>query len=114
MNKIISILGIIIIFSAGFFILRNLDAPSNEPYVEERITNGTQIIMTLNDAREIANSSHCVKNGDLSGFHIYNPSTETYWFDLDIESEGCNPACVIDVHTRMATINWRCTGLINK
>ena len=32
--------------------------------------------------------------------------------DLDIEKAGCNPACVINVETRTAEINWRCTGLL--
>lgn len=43
-----------------------------------------------------------------------NEITGTWWIDLDVEdAEGCNPACVINVVTNQAEINWRCTGLLN-
>lgn len=45
--------------------------------------------------------------------YMCNEYTGTWWIDLDIEREGCNPACVINVETRQAEINWRCTGLIS-
>jgi len=44
--------------------------------------------------------------------YICNEDTGTYWIDLDIEKEGCNPACVINVETKEAEINWRCTGVL--
>src|SRR6056297_2765869 len=67
-------------------------------------------ILTLADAREIAEQSEC---GDrLTGEYFCNENSGTWWLDLDIDKEGCNPACVVDVVTREAEINWRCTGLI--
>lgn len=48
-----------------------------------------------------------------SQFLTCNEGTKTYWIDLTLEKEGCNPACVIDVDKKSAEINWRCTGLIN-
>ncbi len=129
MNKIIPILSVTLILLAGIFILMNpninrIDLQSDEKINNETSTTDDEIIddeliddetsslMTLEEAREIAENSHCVDGGDLEGTHTYNSITGTYWFDLSIESEGCNPACVVDVNTRMASINWRCTGLI--
>jgi len=67
-------------------------------------------ILTISDAKSIAKKSEC---GDrLKETYICNEFTGTYWIDLDIEKEGCNPACVVDLETREAEINWRCTGLI--
>lgn len=59
---------------------------------------------------DIAKLSEC---GDtLKGTYMCNDSTEIWWIDLDVEKEGCNPACVINTETDIAEINWRCTGLI--
>jgi hypothetical protein len=41
-----------------------------------------------------------------------NSNTGTWWFDLDVAKAGCNPACVVNLTTKTAEINWRCTGLI--
>ena len=69
-----------------------------------------EYVLTLENAREIAINSECGDN--LKGTYFCNKNTGTYWLDLDIEREGCNPACVIDLETRNAEINWRCTGLL--
>jgi hypothetical protein len=45
-------------------------------------------------------------------FLICNENSQTYWIDLNIEKEGCNPACVIYTENKTAEINWRCTGLL--
>lgn len=68
--------------------------------------------MTLEEAIEIAQNSDCVKEGNLTDESMYNNATKTWWIDLDIEKAGCAPACVINVETKQAEINWRCTGLI--
>jgi len=44
--------------------------------------------------------------------YVCNENTGTYWINLNITKEGCSPACVINLETRTAEINWRCTGLI--
>ena len=70
----------------------------------------TDIKLSLSEAKNIAIQGQC---GDkLKDTYICNEITGTWWIDLDIEKEGCNPACVINVETKMAEINWRCTGLI--
>ncbi len=70
----------------------------------------TDIKLSLSEAKNIAIQGQC---GDkLKDTYICNEITGTWWIDLDIEKEGCSPACVINVETKTAEINWRCTGLI--
>ena len=73
---------------------------------------GTDNKMSLDTAREIANSSECVADGQLKESGFCNTSSGTWWIDLDVEKPGCNPACVVDVETEEVEINWRCTGAI--
>ncbi len=68
--------------------------------------------MPLAEAKEIAQKSECVKEGDLKDRSSCNDFTGTWWLDLDVEKEGCEPACVVNVSTKKAEINWRCTGLL--
>jgi len=68
--------------------------------------------MNLEQARKIASESECAEEGALTREYFCNENTGTWWLDLDIEKEGCNPACVVNVNTKEAEINWRCTGLI--
>lgn len=65
------------------------------------------------EAIAIAKESVCTEQGELKEFTAsYNSNTKTWWIDLDIEKEGCNPACVVWEENKTAEINWRCTGLI--
>ncbi len=68
--------------------------------------------MSLDEAIEIANLSECVAEGTLGETSVCNSSSGTWWIDLELEKEGCAPACVVNTETRTAEINWRCTGLI--
>lgn len=68
--------------------------------------------MSFSEAKEIALKSECVKEGNLKETHFCNQITGTWWIDLDIQKKGCNPACVIDIATKKAEINWRCAGLV--
>ncbi|MBL7065087.1 MAG: protease inhibitor I42 family protein [Anaerolineae bacterium] len=68
--------------------------------------------MSEAEAREIAASSECGEAGALLENALYNDWTATWWIDLDIQKEGCNPACVVNVRTRQAEINWRCMGVL--
>jgi hypothetical protein len=63
-------------------------------------------------AREIAKASECAQAGALKEHAIYNDWTATWWIDLDADKEGCSPACVVDVRTQKAEVNWRCTGAL--
>ena len=69
--------------------------------------------MDVATARIAAVDSECSKEGYVTVDSFCNENTGTLWFNLELEKEGCNPACVVDVNTGQAEINWRCTGLIN-
>jgi len=80
---------------------------SSEEFCQKK---STDIKLSLSEAKEIALQGQC---GDkLKDTYICNEITGTWWIDLDIKKEGCNPACVINVETKTAEINWRCTGLL--
>lgn len=79
---------------------------------ESCIKTKTREEMSLSVAKEIALASECVKEGNLTDEYSCNQYTGTWWINLDIEKEGCNPACVVDISTKKAEINWRCTGFI--
>lgn len=67
--------------------------------------------LTLADAKDIAVNSEC---GDrLKENYFCNEDTGTYWIDLYIEKEGCDPACVVYLVDKRAEINWRCMGVID-
>ena len=68
--------------------------------------------LSLTEAKQIALDSDCVGEGSLEETYFCNEITGTWWIDLDIEKEGCSPACVVNVETKEAEINWRCTGLL--
>lgn len=80
---------------------------------ESCVDTDTGESMTLSEARGIAQRSECVKEGSLKETYFCNQSTGTWWLDLDIQKESCAPACVVDVSTKKAEINWRCTGAIS-
>lgn len=68
--------------------------------------------VTLEEARDLAMNGPCVKEGSLKEGGYYNPNSKTWWIDMDIEKDGCYPACVVSEETGDSEINWRCTGLI--
>jgi len=69
-------------------------------------------LMNKEEALEIAKKS-CLKGGETVGGGSYNPNSQTWWFDANLNStkEGCNPACVVSAKAKTVEINWRCTGL---
>lgn len=73
----------------------------------------TDTEMTVEDAIAIAQNSTCTEEGPLiEDQYLCNDYTGTWWLNLDIDQEGCNPACVVNIETQETEINWRCTGLI--
>ncbi len=66
--------------------------------------------MSEETARNFAENGICVQNSSLSNSGFYNENSRTWWFDIDLEKEGCAPACVVDEFGN-SEINWRCTGL---
>ncbi len=84
-----------------------------EPVTIEVCTDsGTGESMIYQEALAIAMASDCVTEGGLKETHSCNEVTGTWWIDLDLEMEGCSPACVVDVAEGTAKINPRCTGLL--
>ena len=103
---------------------RQCKTPDDRTFTEEHCTKKeTHEILTLSDAKQIAIDSECGEKGTLKETYVCNEHTGTYWIDLEVYDEAweelevseemCNPACVVNVVTREAEINWRCTGLID-
>lgn len=104
-SKIVSIRGVVKISSEGI--------PYIQPLMETCIKTDTGEKMTLSEAWEIVLTSECVEEGALSSEYFCNEDTGTWWIDLlEIDKPGCAPACVVNVSTGEAEINWRCTGLL--
>lgn len=86
------------------------------PPSEQACVSGTTgVSMTLEEARGIAQASTmCASEGTLSGNAVCNEVTGTWWIDIQprIQREGCSPACVVNVNSRTAEVNYRCTGLV--
>lgn len=61
-------------------------------------------------ALAIAQNSECASEGQLLANHFCNENSGTWWIDIAADKAGCNPACVVNVNTGAAEINWRCTG----
>ncbi len=70
------------------------------------------VSLTYDDALAIVQSGPCFEEGGLKDNQFCNHNTGTWWFDLDIDQPGCNPACVVDLNKRTAEINWRCSGAV--
>lgn len=69
------------------------------------------------DILEVArNNKDCSMAGILSNRINHNEITKTWWVDLDrmpeLENDGCNPACVVNEESKVAEVNYRCTGLV--
>lgn len=69
-------------------------------------------LITYAEALQIAQDSNCTAEGTLNeDDYWYNDNSKTWWIDMDLDMEGCNPACVVDEEARTAEINYMCTGL---
>jgi uncharacterized protein len=69
--------------------------------------------MSLDEAKQIASqSASCMQAGTLQDTAVYNPNSNTWWIDLKAGQPNCHPACVVDVQTKTAEVNWRCTGAV--
>jgi len=87
-----------------------------QPYIEDGMVGTRGVCVKLNEeeARTAANATDtCTKEGALkSTTGLFNENSKTWWFDIDVEKEGCNPACVVKDEDSTIKVNWRCTGLI--
>ena len=69
-------------------------------------------MMSRGEALKIAKQSQCMQEGKLTPFgYQCNEVTGTWWFNLNVTKKGCLPACVVNILTKQAEVNWRCTGL---
>jgi putative hemolysin len=68
--------------------------------------------MSVDEAKQIASQSMCPQSGTLKDTAEYNPNSNTWWIDMAADQPNCNPACVVDVKTKTAEVNWRCTGAV--
>jgi hypothetical protein len=107
MEKLLLLLGLVILV-AGSVMLAGMQVDLRV-YDGETCSSGSKS-MTWAEARGIAESSEC--GSRFEGAPYCNENTGTWWIDLPLERQGCSPACVVDVATGTAEINWRCTGLL--
>lgn len=108
-KKIITAIILIILVAALYEVGTKIFFESSEEWTVTCVTSENKK-MDIDEARLIAIGSECGNN--LKDTYICNKNSGTWWLGLTIEKEGCAPACVIDVKTKKAEINWRCTGLI--
>jgi len=94
---------------------RQCSTPDGRSFVEvlDECTGVNGSVMSLAEALSIVLTSPCTEDGAMpEETYSCNSYTGTWWIDLDIDREGCSPACVVDIEDRSAEINWRCTGLL--
>ncbi len=72
--------------------------------------------MRVDDALLIGEKQCLGGKIDMNKEYFCNDYTGTWWigFVPDEPKEGCSPACVVDIETKVAEINWRCTGIIEE
>ncbi len=110
--KTLAILFMLLLASGTIVGLVACDDDDNPTTQETCIDTKTGAQMTIKEALQIAEDSECGQEGSIKDTYMCNPDTGTWWIDLEIEKEGCNPACVVDIDDKTAEINWRCTGVI--
>ncbi|HLD28023.1 MAG TPA: membrane lipoprotein lipid attachment site-containing protein [Patescibacteria group bacterium] len=120
MKKIIFFLFLLIVLSGCQVINQPVDNQNNSQDNNLAVDDSVKACqtdsgasLTLEEALAIANDSTCVQEGAVKEDCNCNATTGTCWLDMDVEGhEGCNPACVVNIETGEAEVNWRCTGLI--
>lgn len=87
--------------------------PITEPLPSPSSSHTPGPEISESEAIQKAQKSICVEAGTLTNNAYYNPNSQTWWIDLNLDKPGCSPACVITA-SGSAEINWRCTGLITE
>lgn len=115
---LVTVFSIMAIAIAAAWYIDNLNlANSANNYISDGdeilIESVEPVVFGEEQARMIA-ERECIKGGEALGSGTYNEATKTWWFDANLNAiqPGCDPACVVSEKTRMAEINWRCTGAI--
>lgn len=109
--KFMNLIGIAAVFASLALMLSACSQP-----VEDGNNLPLKHAMSLNEAVAIAQSGECAEKGTVAETGDYNPNSKTWWIGLEMKNEYennlCNPACVVSEETKLAEINWRCTGAI--
>lgn len=80
-------------------------------YIEiELCTAPTGESMNIFDAQRVFDMSQCSREGSAKDTHYCDAKAGAWVIDIQTYRKGCNPACVIDVKTKTAKVDWRCTG----
>jgi len=90
---------------------RQCKVADNLTFIEiESCETPTGESMDFYTAQRIFDSSQCAIEGSADSDPYCNPNTGAWWIDILTYRKGCDPACVIDIKTKKAEVNWRCTG----
>ncbi|MFH1424617.1 MAG: hypothetical protein ABIG20_02940 [archaeon] len=112
--KIIAVLMLVlVVLSSGCILVTEQDLAAER--AEKCTDTETGEYLTISEAWIIALDSECYAQGELAEDYTCNENTGTWWIELEPAEplSGCSPACVVDVNSKTAEINWRCTGLID-
>jgi hypothetical protein len=96
----------------GYCVMGSRERPPEEP--TNFCSAPTGEVMRIDEAKSIAAQSSCANHGLIGSEYFCNSHTGTWWIDLEpFEANPiCNPACVVDISTGEAEVNWRCTGAL--
>jgi len=106
-------IGILLVLAILVSVYVIMDCCPPEIIVQNQLCTkqGTEYSLSYKEALDIAVNSECA-DYVLKETHVCNGITGTWWIDLESNKANCNPACVVNVQTKEAEINWRCTGLL--
>jgi hypothetical protein len=66
--------------------------------------------MTIYDAQHAFDSSQCGLEGSAKDNHACDETAGTWIIGIQTFRKNCDPACVINVVTKKAAIDWRCAS----
>ena len=115
MKGIVTLIGIALVVVIGLGVVAVFNDLTAEPIttgIQARQIEPKNTILSMEQAKKIAEASDCMDEGMLTGDYFYNENSKTWWFEMDILKHGCAPACVVSETTGNAEINWRCTGAL--
>lgn len=85
----------------------------NQISAQECSSSDGSIKLTLDEAKQIALKSDCLKEGTFTNTGDYcNNITETWWLTMKPTTGNCGLACVVNVKTKTAGAQYMCTGAI--
>ena len=125
MKKVLVIL-VLVFLGGGYWLIRGRQinepeskgmslTPSSKRLSQQFCQDDKGNKLSYEEALEIANHSACnMMDTVFTENYLCNEGTSTFWVDLEVKPKksGCNPACVVDLKTKTAEINWRCMGLV--